>query len=189
MHEAEQHALQALAIRERLNSPETAQTLEILERIAEARGDAAAAAEYRHRAEAAAAEAQQRAGRQGLPLETIVALLQLALTARGSSWISPTPYVPPAPTTPPPCWPPSSKPTPGSPPTCPPSPPATPAPPPSPRAIPGPLVPSLVRRHPLKPEAPASGEPSRPFHWRIGFPSRSPFTVSLGDQPRRKTFR
>ena len=82
LDEAEQHALQALAIFERLNSPHTSQTLEILERIAEARGDAAAAAEYRRRKEAAHAEAQQRAGRQGLPLETIVALLQLALTAR-----------------------------------------------------------------------------------------------------------
>ena len=82
LDEAKQHALQALAIRERLNSPDTAQTLWVLEDIAESRGDAAAAAEYRRRKEAAAAEAQQRASRQGLPMETIVALLQLALTAR-----------------------------------------------------------------------------------------------------------
>ena len=54
LHEAEQHALQALAIWERLNDPRMPWTLQILEQIAEARGDAAAAAEYRRRKAAAA---------------------------------------------------------------------------------------------------------------------------------------
>ena len=46
------------------------------------RGDTAAADEYRCRKEAAQAEAEQRAGPQGLPQEMVVGLLQLALTAR-----------------------------------------------------------------------------------------------------------
>ena len=172
LDEAEQHALQALAIRERLNSPDTWQTLLVLERIAEARGDAAAAAEYRRRKEAAHAEAQQRAGRQGLPPQTIVALLQLALTARAqrldfadalrsAGADDPAALLAAIQQTDP--WLAAHLSALAT---------GQPRPAAEPPAIPGPLVPSLVRRHRLKPEARASGEPSRPFHWRIGFPSR-----------------
>jgi len=82
LDEAEHHAQQALAIWTQLNDPHTWQTLLLLEKIAAARGDATAAAEYRRRKEAAHAEAQQRAGRAGLDPKMLVALLQLALAAR-----------------------------------------------------------------------------------------------------------
>jgi tetratricopeptide (TPR) repeat protein len=82
LDDAERHAQQGFEIDTRQSSPEVWQTLLTLERIAAARGDAVAEAEYRRRKEAARAEAEQRAGDAGLPLQTLVALLQLALTAR-----------------------------------------------------------------------------------------------------------
>ena len=54
----------------------------VFEQIAEARGDAGAAAEYRRRKEAAQQEAQERAGTPSLPVQRVFQLLQLALTAR-----------------------------------------------------------------------------------------------------------
>jgi hypothetical protein len=65
-----------------LNDPKLYGPLQILEDIATARGDASSATEYRRRAEAAYAEAQQRAGRAGLDPQLLAALLQLALHAR-----------------------------------------------------------------------------------------------------------
>lgn len=81
LDEAEHHARQALAIRDRLHSPDTWKTLEILERIALARGETDSAAEYRFQKEAARTEAQQRAGRSPLPVHAVAALLQMALAA------------------------------------------------------------------------------------------------------------
>ncbi len=82
LDEARPYAQEALAISERIGHPETWKTLEILEDIAEDRGDAGAAAEYRRRKEAAYQEAQERAGTPSLPSQAVVGLLQLALTAR-----------------------------------------------------------------------------------------------------------
>jgi len=62
LDEAETHAREALGIRERLRDRNTWITLGILEDIAGARGDAAGAAEYRRRKEAARLEAEERAG-------------------------------------------------------------------------------------------------------------------------------
>lgn len=83
LDEAEEYALQALALRESLRAPDTWRTLRILEGIAEARGDATAAADYRRRKEEARGEAQARAGTPPLPQEAVASLLQLAHFARG----------------------------------------------------------------------------------------------------------
>lgn len=82
LDEAEDHARQALTIFERIGDPDTWKTLWILEEIAAARGDEAAAADFRARKEAARDEAARRAGPQGLPPQLVVHLLRLALTAR-----------------------------------------------------------------------------------------------------------
>jgi hypothetical protein len=82
LDEAERRAHTALTFFQQLKDPHLPSTLQILEQIAEARGDTASAAEWRAAKEAAYAEAQQRAGEAGLPSDTIIALLQLALTAR-----------------------------------------------------------------------------------------------------------
>ena len=55
----------------------------VLGGIAEARGDAGAAAEYRRRKEAARQEAEERAGTPSLPPQAVAGLLQFALSARG----------------------------------------------------------------------------------------------------------
>jgi len=82
LDEAEHQAQQALAMRTRLKHPETWRTLWILGQIAQARGDTAAAADFRRRMEAARAEADQLAGPPSLPVEAVAALLQVALAAR-----------------------------------------------------------------------------------------------------------
>lgn len=82
LDEAENHAQTALDICERLRDPNTYQTLNLLAGIAEARGDTSAAAEWRARAEAAYAEAQERAGAPSLPPDLVLQLAGLALTAR-----------------------------------------------------------------------------------------------------------
>jgi tetratricopeptide (TPR) repeat protein len=82
LNDAEQHARAALDIREQLNDPRTHQTLNILRKIAEASGDATAAAVWRTRRDAAYADAQRRAGTPSLPPELIASLLSVALTAR-----------------------------------------------------------------------------------------------------------
>lgn len=84
LDEAQDHALQALALRERIGHPNTWRTLWILEDIALARPDPAAAETWRRRKEAARAEAQARAGDPGLPAQLVVQLLQLALSARAA---------------------------------------------------------------------------------------------------------
>lgn len=82
LDEVEEHAHKALAICEQSHDPTTWKTLWILEEIATARDDKAAAAEWRRRKEAARAEAEERAGTLTLPLERVAPLLQLALQAR-----------------------------------------------------------------------------------------------------------
>jgi hypothetical protein len=82
LDEAEEHARTALDICEQLRDPHTWQTLWVLEDIATARGDAAAAAEWRRRKEAARAEAEERAGTPTLPSETVASSLQVAAQAR-----------------------------------------------------------------------------------------------------------
>jgi len=82
IEEAQGHAEKALAICEQIGHPQTWQTLGILQQIAEARGDAGGAAEYRRRKEAAQQEAEERAGTPSLPVQRVFQLLQLALTAR-----------------------------------------------------------------------------------------------------------
>jgi tetratricopeptide (TPR) repeat protein len=82
LDEAEEQTRQALEIFERLSHPETWKPLWILEMIAEARGDTAAAADYRRRKQAARAEAEERAGTPTLPPEHVTALLQVAVAAR-----------------------------------------------------------------------------------------------------------
>lgn len=82
LDEAETHAREALAIRERTRDRRIWMTLGILGNIAEARGDTAGAAEYCRRKEAAYQEAEERAGTPLLPQEAVVQLLRLALTAR-----------------------------------------------------------------------------------------------------------
>ncbi len=85
LDEAEEHARKALAICEQWRAPTTWKTLWLLEEIAAARGDAAAAAEWRQRKEAARIEAEARAGTPSLPLEMVAPLLQLAAQARAES--------------------------------------------------------------------------------------------------------
>lgn len=83
LDDAEHHALQALAIREQIQDRGIWKTLAILEQIANARGDAKAAADYQRRKEEAGAEARQRAGAAGVPAQLVAQLLQLAVGARG----------------------------------------------------------------------------------------------------------
>jgi tetratricopeptide (TPR) repeat protein len=82
LDEAQSRAEGAVTIFEKTHDPEAWKTLDTLERIAEARGDADAAAEYRRRREAAFREAQQRAGTPFFPMDRVTALLKMALTAR-----------------------------------------------------------------------------------------------------------
>tara|TARA_R110002072_G_scaffold13481_2_gene56876 strand:- start:76678 stop:81408 length:4731 start_codon:yes stop_codon:yes gene_type:complete len=82
LDEAEHHARTALDLREQLRDPTTYQTLNLLAGIAEARGDASSSAEWRARANAAYAEAQERAGAPSLPPDLVLQLAGLALTAR-----------------------------------------------------------------------------------------------------------
>ena len=82
LDDAEYHARAALALREQLRSPNTHYTLQIFADIAEARGDTSAAAEWRARADASFAEAQERAGTPSLPPDLVLQLAGLALTAR-----------------------------------------------------------------------------------------------------------
>ncbi|MFC1824667.1 tetratricopeptide repeat protein [Thermodesulfobacteriota bacterium] len=82
LEEGEKHAKEALSFRETANDPDTWKTLWILEIIAEARGDATAAAHYRRRKEDSRSAAQGLAGTLSLPQQTLVQLFQLALTAR-----------------------------------------------------------------------------------------------------------
>ena len=82
LDEAEHHARTALDLFEQLQDPNLPATLLLMQKIAEARGDTSAAAEWRVRAEAAYAEAQERAGAPSLPPDMVLQLAQLALTAR-----------------------------------------------------------------------------------------------------------
>lgn len=82
LEQAEGHARRALAIFEPLESPYKPTTLALMEEIAEARGDAAGAAAWRRRKEAARAEAERRTGPESLPQEGVGGLLRLALAAR-----------------------------------------------------------------------------------------------------------
>jgi tetratricopeptide (TPR) repeat protein len=82
LDEAEEHAHQALAIRQQIGDHETWKTLWLLEGIAEARGDAAAAAEWRRRKEAARVEAETRSGDLGMLLNAVSGLLQVAMQVR-----------------------------------------------------------------------------------------------------------
>jgi tetratricopeptide (TPR) repeat protein len=82
LDEAKEHARQALAILEQIREPRIWQTLLLLERIAEARGDAAAAADWRRRKDAARSEAKARSGDHALPPDLVLALLQAAAQAR-----------------------------------------------------------------------------------------------------------
>jgi tetratricopeptide (TPR) repeat protein len=82
LDEAEEHARQALAVWEQLRDENTWKTLKILEEIAEARGDEAAAAQWRRRKEAARSEAEDRSGDPALPPEFVSTLLGVAAQAR-----------------------------------------------------------------------------------------------------------
>ena len=81
LDEAELHAREAMEIWELLNSPKLWTALWILERIAEAKGDAMARAEWRRRREAAQAAPQLQVGPDALPQELVGYLLQRAVTA------------------------------------------------------------------------------------------------------------
>lgn len=82
LEEAEKHALAALAIRAGLGVPETRDALRTLARIASARGDEVAAAEWRKKEESVLEQLIERAGDGILPQKVVGFLLQAGLSAR-----------------------------------------------------------------------------------------------------------